>query len=73
MSKEVLRPRTGKIPAAVQYSGIGRSSLYEIAAEHEGLFIKFRDSTLVNFDKLDEIIDSLPPAKIKAAKKRNTT
>jgi hypothetical protein len=65
-----IRPRTGKIPDAVEYSGIGRSSLYELAPQYEGLFVKFRDSTLVNFEVLDRIIDELPPAKIKAAKKR---
>ena len=62
-----FRPRAGKIPAAVQYSGISRSSLYELAAEYEGLFLKAGHSTLVNFSKLDEILDALPPAKIKAA------
>jgi hypothetical protein len=65
-----IRPRTGKIPDAVEYSGIGRSSFYELAPQYEGLFVKFRDSTLVNFEVLDRIIDELPPAKIKAAKKR---
>lgn len=29
------RPRFGKIPAAVNYSGLGRSKLYEVAAATE--------------------------------------
>lgn len=66
---ESPRPRSGRIPAAIKYSGIGRSSLYEIAAEHEGLFVKFRGATLVDFAKLDEILDALPPAKIKTPAK----
>jgi hypothetical protein len=65
---ESPRPRSGRIPAAIKYS-VGRSSLYEIAAEHEGLFVKFRGATLVDFAKLDEILDALPPAKIKAPPK----
>jgi hypothetical protein len=73
VSEESLRPRTGKIRAAVQYSGIGRSSLYELAPQHEGLFLKFGDSTLVNFEVLDRIIDGLPPAKIKTPPKRKRT
>jgi hypothetical protein len=62
-----LRPRAGKIPTAVRYSGFSRSVLYELAAEHKGLFLKSGKTTLVSFPKLDEIIDSLPPAKIKPA------
>jgi hypothetical protein len=73
MSEKVQRPRAGKIRAAVQYSGIGRSSLYELAPQHDGLFLKFRNSTLVNFEVLDQIINALPQAKIKAPKKRSTT
>ena len=30
------RPRFGKIPTAMQYSGIGRSKLYELAANNPG-------------------------------------
>ena len=75
MSEELPRPRTGKIRAAVQYSGIGRSSLYELAPQYEGLFLKFKKSTLVNFEVLDRIINALPPAKIKAppAKKKSSS
>jgi hypothetical protein len=70
---EISRPRSGRIRAAVQYSGIGRSKLYELAPQYQGLFLKAGNSTLVNFEVLDQIIDALPPAKIKApAQKRKT-
>jgi hypothetical protein len=60
----IARPRHGKIPLAVLYSGRSRSKLYQWAAQYKGLFLKDGASTLVDFDKLDEIMDSLPPAKI---------
>jgi hypothetical protein len=65
---ESPRPRSGKIPAAIRYSGIGRSSLYELASEHEKLFVKFGRSTLVNFDELDRILSELPAAQLKQAR-----
>jgi hypothetical protein len=67
---EPIKRRFGRIPHATQHAGIGRSSLYEIAAEHPGLFVKFKTATLVDLAKLDEILDALPPAKIKGTSKR---
>jgi hypothetical protein len=54
------RPRMGKVPAAVEYSGRSRSRLYELAQEHRDLFRKDGASTLVDFDVLDRILDALP-------------
>jgi hypothetical protein len=69
MFKDETRPRTrprfGKIPAAIAYCGVGRSKLYEVAAEHPGLFRKSGATTLVDFDFLDQILDCLPLAAIK--------
>jgi hypothetical protein len=59
------RPRFGKIPAAMAYSGFGRSKLYEVAGEHPGLFRKAGNSTLVDFQFLDRVLDGLPTAEIK--------
>jgi hypothetical protein len=61
----VARPRFGKIPAAMAYSGFGRTKLYEIAGDHPGLFRKSGASTLVDFDFLDQLLDGLPAAAIK--------
>src|SRR5262249_29902852 len=60
-----LRRRHWKIAVAMQYGGDSRSSLYEKAAEHPGLFVKNGRSTLVNLDKYDEILDTRPAAVIK--------
>lgn len=60
--------RFGKIPAAVEYSGVSRATLYSWAARHEGLFVKNGAATIVNFDRLDRILDALPLAKIGAHK-----
>jgi hypothetical protein len=65
----VQRPRLGTIEAPEKYAGIGRTKLYEEAARHSGLFVKWDAATRVNFDLLDEIIDALPDAQIKAPSK----
>jgi hypothetical protein len=54
------RPRMGKLPAAVEYSGRSRSRLYELAAQYPDLFRKDGASTLVDFDVLDRILDAFP-------------
>jgi hypothetical protein len=59
------RPRFGRINTAVNYSGIGRSKLYNAAAANPGLFRKNGLATLVDFDVLDKLLDSLPLAKVK--------
>jgi hypothetical protein len=59
-----VRPRLGKIPTAVAYSGRSRTRLYELAEQYEGLFKKDGASTLVDFDILDQILDRLPVAVI---------
>jgi hypothetical protein len=65
------RPRFGKIPAAMTYSGLGRMKLYEEAAANPQLFRKAGTATLVDFDVLDLILDQLPPAKISLPKSRS--
>ncbi len=65
----LTRPRFGKIPAAVAYSGLGRSKLYEVAAENPGLFKKSGASTLVDFEILDKILNDLPVAVIKSGRR----
>ena len=67
---QISRPRFGKIRAASRYSGRGRSRLYEWAALHPGLFRKDGTSTMVDFDVLDEILDAMPVAEIKALRAR---
>jgi hypothetical protein len=59
------RPRFGKIPAAVAYSGRSRSRLYELAPQYRGLFRKDGFSTIVDFDILDRVCDDFPIADIK--------
>ena len=67
---QAVRPRFGRIPTATQYAGIGRSKLYELAAEFEGLFRKSGNAVLVDFDKLDSILDALPVQEIKPRRPR---
>jgi len=59
------RPRMGRIPKAIEYSGISRSGLYELAPKWPGLFRKNGVSTLIDFDVLDSVLDQLPRAEIK--------
>jgi hypothetical protein len=58
-------PRAGRIPTATAYSGLGRSSLYRLAAVNPGLFKKNGSATIVDFDVLDQILNALPEASIK--------
>jgi hypothetical protein len=64
-----IRPRFGRIATAEAYSGISRSRLYELAAINPGLFRKNASATVVDFDLLDQVLDGLPHAAIKAASK----
>ena len=65
LPSRTARPRFGKIPTAMRYSGIGRSKLYELAANNPGLFRKSGFTTLVDFEVLDAILNNLPMAVIK--------
>jgi hypothetical protein len=59
-------PRFGRIPAARARSGLSRSELYEMAAEHRGLFKKRGAATIVDLEFLDQILSQLPAAAIGA-------
>jgi hypothetical protein len=63
-----MRPRFGRIPTAVAYSGVGRSSLYELAAKHAGLFRKHGKAVLVDLEMLDQLVLAMPAAEIRAPK-----
>jgi hypothetical protein len=58
--------RFGRIPTATARSGLSRSELYEIAAEHHGLFRKRGAATIVDLEFLDQILSQLPAAAIGA-------
>jgi hypothetical protein len=57
---ELVR-RSGRIPDAIEYSGLCRTALYELSRQHAGLFRKYGAATIVDFNVLDAIIESLPP------------
>ena len=59
-SEPVVR-RSGRIPDAIEYSGLCRTALYELSRTHVGLFRKYGAATIVDFNVLDAIIESLPP------------
>jgi hypothetical protein len=69
MSEQRTQPagqrRFGKLPAASEYCGLSRATLYELAPKHPGLFRKHGTATLVDFAVLDAILDNLPIAEIK--------
>jgi hypothetical protein len=68
-----VRPRFGKLAAAVAYSGRSRSRIYEWAAQYLGLIRKDGASSLVDFDILDQILDALPVAEIKPQRRVSVT
>jgi hypothetical protein len=56
--------RWGRIPDAIERSGLGRSYLYKLAAEHPGLFRKHGTATVVDFQVLDTILETAPVAQL---------
>ena len=56
--------RWGRIPHAIERSGLGRSYLYKLAAEHPGLFRKHGTATVVDFQVLDTILEAEPAAEL---------
>jgi len=60
-----LRPRFGPISAALAYSGVSRSRLYEWARERPELLRKNGRASLVDFDTLDAVLSELPIADLK--------
>jgi len=61
---ETPNRRFGKLPDAIEYSGLSRARLYQLAGLHPGLFRKNGSAVLVDFRALDQILDNLPAAKI---------
>jgi hypothetical protein len=57
-------PRWGRISQAVERSGVRRGKLYQLGAQHAGLFRKLDSVTLVDLQMLDEILAELPAAEL---------
>jgi len=53
-------PKFFTVNDAVAYSGVSRSSLYQLAVKRADLFKKFGGKTLVSVAALNEILDELP-------------
>ena len=58
--------RFGRVPDAVRRCGLSRSSLYNLASQHPGLFKKAGSATVVDLPMLDEIMADLPDADLSA-------
>ena len=58
------QPRFGRIPDGIRRSGLRRGKLYELAAQHKGLFLKADAATIVDLQKLDQVLADLPPAEL---------
>jgi hypothetical protein len=56
--------RFGRVSHAMDYAGLGRTTLYTMATKNKGLFRKLGKITLVDFDILDRILDDTPVADI---------
>jgi hypothetical protein len=69
--EQELAPRFGRIDAAVARSGVSRSRIYEWGRRTPGLIVKNGSSSLVNFEIFDQLLDALPPAKLKGASDEN--
>ena len=59
--------RLARIKVAAQYAARSRSKLYEWAPKYRGLFLKDGRSTIVDLDRLDEVLAiELEPAEFNA-------
>jgi hypothetical protein len=65
-ARQGLRPRFGRVPAALTYAAVSRSRFYEWAQTRPELIRKNGTASIVDFNVLDEILDSLPVAELKA-------
>ena len=63
-------PRFGRIADGIRRSGLSRASIYNLAAEHPGLFKKYGAATIIDLGMLDEIMAALPAAEITPRKTR---
>jgi excisionase family DNA binding protein len=54
-------------PITVSMTGLSRSTLYRQASAGRLKMLKFGRSTLVDYASLRALLDSLPPADLKAA------
>lgn len=61
-ARQQIRPRFGRIPAALAYGGISKSRLYEWAKLRPDLLRKNGSASLVDFDVYDQLLDALPTA-----------
>jgi hypothetical protein len=57
-------PRWGRPGISKQRCGLSRSELYVIATENKGVFRKRGAATIVDYDKVDQILAKLPDAEI---------
>jgi hypothetical protein len=56
------RPRMGRMPTAVAYSGLSKSRIYDKAKRYRGLIRKNGTASIIDFDVLDQVLDDLPVA-----------
>lgn len=57
-----IRPRMGPKKAGSDYSGLSATTLWRYNKKGWGLFVKAGSRTLVDFDALDRLLDSLKAA-----------
>jgi hypothetical protein len=65
-ARQRLRPRFGRVVEAMAYAAVSRSRLYEWGRKQPKLFRKNGSASIIDFDVLDQILDGLPVADLKA-------
>jgi hypothetical protein len=53
-------PRFVRVDTAVARGPLGRSSLYDLAHKHQGLFRKAGNATIVDLDAYEKLLSALP-------------
>lgn len=60
------RSRFGRLPGPKKrVAGQSRGAIYELAKKHRGLLLKNGAATILDLERLDQILAQLPPANIR--------
>jgi hypothetical protein len=61
-------PRFGRVSDSKSRCGLSRSTLYEIAADYKDIFRKHGNVTIVDYHRVERVLENLPLAAITVGK-----
>jgi hypothetical protein len=64
---DVMRPRFGPPKRCTEIYGLNHTRIYNLAAQGRIRLVKLDGRTLVDFESVDQLMASLPPADVRQA------